>query len=519
MITTDPNDVLINSKDAAEILRCSPQHVGNYERSGRLTAARKGGRGRGGGTWYRKGDVQALKVELEAAIGQDLDLAGSGPLANWLLDACNDFDLTKSDLLVMARQSDPFRYDTVGGHQKAKWFAELVERFLPHENQKIHIRGFHYLLTSIPGLKLPDGTPYVNSNDCYLALDQLSDCARWLGYVEFDKIVDNRNDPPFSHIPECFSYGEAGKTLLCGGHLDFTHAREPRIIANFGIRRQDYRICFIGEKSSLRGILQPIAEQVQGELLLPTGNLSNTMIAELETRANAEGRPLVVLYFSDFDPAGYCMPIGCAWKLHALKVLRGHNFDFQVYPVCLTKAQVEELGLPETPLKEGEKRKDKWKAAFGREQTEIDALAALQPDKLRAIAKSAVEPFYDFDLDRRLREAEDAWEVTANEALRAHRAYHFVVDQIALATEKHNRSVRRLNDTIADGERQLADAMAGLPELPVPEPEYATETPTKPLWSSDVHPVTSALNLIEYRKYAGDLEIEDREEPPFSDSP
>ena len=91
MITTNSDDVLINSKDAAEVLRCSPQHVGNYERSGRLVAARKGGRGRGGGTWFRKGDVLALKLALEAAIGQDLDLAGSGPLANWLLESMQRF--------------------------------------------------------------------------------------------------------------------------------------------------------------------------------------------------------------------------------------------------------------------------------------------------------------------------------------------------------------------------------------------------------------------------------------------
>jgi hypothetical protein len=359
MIIINPDDVLINSRDAAEVLRCSPQHVGNYERSGRLIAARKGGRGRGRGTWYRKGDVLALKVALEAAIDQDLDLARSGPLANWLLEACNDFDLTKSDLLVMSRQSDPFRYDTVGGHQKAKWFAELVERFLPNENQRIHIRGFHYLLTSIPDLKLPDGTPYVNTSECWVTLDGLSDCARWLGYVEFSKIVDNRNDPPEIHIPGSVAYGEANKTLSCGLARDFLIQVEPRITADFGVREQDYRICFIGEKSSLRDILLPLAKQVQGELLLPTGNLSNTMIAELEARANADGRPLVVLYFSDFDPAGYCMPIGLAWKLHALTVLWGHNLDFQIYPVCLTKAQVGELGLPETPLKEGEKRGDK----------------------------------------------------------------------------------------------------------------------------------------------------------------
>ena len=90
------------------------------------------------------------------------------------------------------------------------------------------------------------------------------------------------------------------------------------------------------------------------------------------------------------------MPIGLAWKSHALTVLWGHNLDFQIYPVCLTKAQVEELGLPETPLKEGEKGGDKWREAFGREQTEIDALAALQtrhPTGYRKICRGTILRF------------------------------------------------------------------------------------------------------------------------------
>lgn len=41
--------------------------------------------------------------------------------------------------------------------------------------------------------------------------------------------------------------------------------------------------------------------------------------------------------------------------------------------------------MPYTPLKPGEKRAAAWKQAKGVDQTEIDALATLQPDRLREI--------------------------------------------------------------------------------------------------------------------------------------
>jgi hypothetical protein len=79
----------------------------------------------------------------------------------------------------------------------------------------------------------------------------------------------------------------------------------PRLEVIAPSGKQPYRIIFIGEKSSLADVLRPIAERVHGELLLPTGETTDTMIAEMAARAAVDGRPAVVLYFSDFDPAGW----------------------------------------------------------------------------------------------------------------------------------------------------------------------------------------------------------------------
>ena len=145
----------------------------------------------------------------------------------------------------------------------------------------------------------------------------------------------------------------------------------------------------IGEKSSLGEVLRPIVKRVGGELLLPSGECTDTMIAELANRADNDGRPLVVLYFSDFDPSGYQMPISVSRKLQALRDLCYPNLRFEVHPVALKLEHVIELDLPSSPLKETEARADKWREIMGREQTEIDALAALRPDTLQQIATDA----------------------------------------------------------------------------------------------------------------------------------
>ena len=120
-------------------------------------------------------------------------------------------------------------------------------------------------------------------------------------------------------------------------------------------------------------------------------------------------RSMVVLYFADADPSGWNMPIVCGRKLQAFKASLFPLLEFQVHRVGLTPDQVRQYGLPSTPLKESERRGDKWRAAMDVEQTEIDALATLRPDLLERIAVDAISPFYDHTLDRRVGAARREW--------------------------------------------------------------------------------------------------------------
>ena len=88
-----------------------------------------------------------------------------------------------------------------------------------------------------------------------------------------------------------------------------------------------------------------------------------------------------------------------------------------MHRVALTLDQVIAFGLPSTPLKDTERRADRWQAIWGREQTEIDALIALHPGAIRSLAEQAIAPFYDPTLARRAGELAAEWQEQARQEL------------------------------------------------------------------------------------------------------
>jgi hypothetical protein len=99
------------------------------------------------------------------------------------------------------------------------------------------------------------------------------------------------------------------------------------------------------------------------------------------------------------------MPISVARKLQAHICREFHDLDVRVIRVGLTIDQVNEFDLPDSPIKPGEKRAQAWREHWGREQVEIDALAALRPEVLNQIARDAVAPYFDPTFERRYTEA------------------------------------------------------------------------------------------------------------------
>ena len=313
-------------------------------------------------------------------------------------------------------QADPYRLDTPAGHRDGAWVAEQLERAVGF-SRRIHWRGLHYAIVAAGDVIKPNGEPYRNTDDDWLWLsDSAGKAARWLGLVPFERIIDNRNSDPVIHrkakvaprswlsIELDIMIPDADDIDPCAGVSDFEG-------------RQPYALAIFGEKASLEDGLLPIARRFEADIYLPSGEISDTLLWRMGRERRADGRPLAVFILADFDPAGHQMAVSIGRKLQALRDLCFPEFKFEVVPVALTVQQVRDLNLPSTPLKETEKRADRWREAFGIEQTEIDALATLRPRDLEMIVEAAIEPYIDLSLSSRVADARLDWEDAAQRAL------------------------------------------------------------------------------------------------------
>jgi hypothetical protein len=207
-----------------------------------------------------------------------------------------------------------------------------------------------------------------------------------------------------------------------------------------------------------------------------------------------------VFTISDCDPAGYQMPISVARKLQALQDLLYPDLDFEVRPVALTVDQVREMGLPSTPLKETERRADRWRDAFGVEQTEIDALCTLQPDALRKLVQDAVEPFFDSTLGARVWAAKEEWTAAAQAELDAH------LDAGILDTIREQAGVRLAEleseiETLNKALRQSVPTNVTLPAVVIPDPVIDESLHGTPLVSSGWSWAEQTRALIARKSY------------------
>src|SRR4029077_5666449 len=130
-----------------------------------------------------------------------------------------------------------------------------------------------------------------------------------LKYVPFNQFNDERNEEPFVYVPVNPAAGEGCLACPPGIELPLVFDGAPTVNASPATTAQPYRLVMFGEKSSLRDVLLPIAQEVGTELLLPTGEASDVMIYNMAARATEDGRPTKVIYFSDFDPSGWQMPV------------------------------------------------------------------------------------------------------------------------------------------------------------------------------------------------------------------
>jgi hypothetical protein len=423
---------------------------------------------------------------------------GFGVLRSVLEKACAKTGASLGELTVLSAQIDPYRLDTEARHRDGRWVAERLDQLVARGRQ-IHWRALHYILVSTTSLVKPNGEPYKNIDEDWTWLVEVAGkAARWLGYIPFERIIDNRNaEPVIFHKARLVPR----QTISVGIKVAIPDIDdlEPRPVAEGFVPRQAFHFVMFGEKASLESVLLPIARAKQADLYLPQGEISDTLLFRICADAARDGRPLVLFTVSDCDPAGYQMPISIGRKLQAFKDLLFPKLKFEVVPVALTPDQVRELDLPSTPLKEGEKRADRWVEAFGIQQTEVDALLALRPDALRGMVEDAFASYFDDTLEDRVEAAEAEWLEEAQAAIDA----QINPAVMAAVREQATTKLVELRSQIDDLNEQLKLATDGfdLPEIEVPEPEIDETAERQALVGVTDNWVTATRALIARKQY------------------
>ena len=417
---------------------------------------------------------------------------GSSPLRA----ALENTGLPLKAVTVLAPQNDPFRLDTEAGHRDGKWLADMLEHL---GIGRLHNRGVHYALF---GHRKPDGTPYTSTDENWDWLCRRPlDCARWLGYIRFDRITDERNLPPVVRLwTPTAPQGWVNRAEIYVPEIDDEISISPGVQMK---GRQPYHLILLGEKSSLKPALEGIADSYEADLYLPTGEISDSMIYAMAASSETDPRPMVVLYLADCDPSGHQMAISVSRKLQAFKVLEFPDMEFQMHRAALTPNQVRELQLPGSPLKATELRADKWRERMGVEQTEIDALATLRPDALEEIVESAIAPFYDRTLALRVSKAKREWLGQAQEVIELqlnHRALEQANMRLEALREHVKAEVEAINDTASSALLNDGEEIE-LPPIAVPEAADNSGDAMEPLIDSRWDFVNQCERLIASKQY------------------
>jgi len=193
--------------------------------------------------------------------------------------------------------------------------------------------------------------------------------------------------------------------------------------------------------------------------------------------------------------------VSIARKLQAFHDSFFSDLSFEVVPVALTPDQVMDEELPSTPLKATEKRADRWRDAFGIDQTEIDALTT--PEKrhvLQRMLTQAFEPYIDTTLSRRVADAKAEWNTAAQEAIEQQ------IDAERLARIRSDASTKldEMRGQLEQINAQL-DLVAGehftLPEIEVPEPQVELDDTRQALVRFEDDWVSASQALIKHKSY------------------
>ncbi len=407
----------------------------------------------------------------------------------------------KHGILAMDRKNDPFYAGQPWQAERAYWFATLFKQ-LGFEGKRIHLRFIHYVTsgaephpetgeyvtTRLPAGEIErrkerlrkKGLPpdvvetYENTDENWAFVLEASKDARNMELVDPRSIIDRRTPRPFVNAPTepaddpCVELEEPELELptlevsaleptleyACATPHGYYYdaAYEPSLIEIWVEKDLD-----AGEDP----VIRTLCEELDVNLVTGIGVMTISSIHALLERRAKLGKPLRVLYLSDFDPAGKHMPVSPARHIEFAIRNMDPKPDIRLHHLALTEEQAVDMELPRIPIKDSESRKRKFEKLHGEGAVELNAMMhQSRVADFEELIRNAIKELRDPNLRRKLFDAE----MEAQEMLDAEvgRWLHWPHRALELLEEQAREIGERYREELEDLSRRLEAEIAPL---------------------------------------------------------
>lgn len=152
------------------------------------------------------------------------------------------------------------------------------------------------------------------------------------------------------------------------------------------------------EKDAVIGSIEPTTNELGITIRVGRGFLSTTKAHDIAEHFQAINKPITIFYLGDHDPSGQDIER----DLYS-RVLSYDSGYFDLERLAIHKSDIVNFDLPPLRIKDGDGRAAKFRAQYGEDCVELDALP---PPELRRRIKDAVENLLDVELWNRAIEVE-----------------------------------------------------------------------------------------------------------------
>lgn len=230
-------------------------------------------------------------------------------------------------------------------HKKTLELIQTAREILA-EHHPMTLRQVYYQLVS--GLVLE------NSEKQYKQLSRHLTTAREEGFIPDEWIEDRTRRPR-----------DVNMWIGLGDFMDDVRHWYRRDVWETQPR---YVVCWV-EKDALSGIFEDITEEYGITLVVGRGYNSHSIKAEMAARFRLIEKPIIILYFGDFDPSGENIHQNLQESFP-----RDFGISLEIEKVALTFEDIERYQLPRNPAKKTDTRAKAFIEKHGDISVELDAL-------------------------------------------------------------------------------------------------------------------------------------------------